>query len=264
MIFYEDSHGVILYQSKDQPTSNEKQKVGLPSFQEVKKKFDKPVISQFFGLIIFLVSFIGLGLTVGPLLASEISFKLKQFKKEATRISQNKPAKPKRIFFADLLGKVEFEKIPQPIDANFGIVIPKIGVNVKVVANVDAQKPKEFLFALKQGVAHAAGTALPNEEGAVFIFGHSTDFSWNVSRYNAVFYQIKDLEIGDEINLFFNGRRYYYKMTEKRIVAAADTGFLKEPVIGRLLILQTCWPPGTIKERLLIFAKPIIVNSNLL
>lgn len=263
MIFYEDAHSVILFQSKDKPELMAKETSSklLPSFTEVKAKYDKPVISQVLGVVIFLISSFGLYLSLAPTIASELSFRLSQFRKESVRIVKNEPVKPKRIQFSDLLGKVEFEQIPAPVDVNFGLVIPKIGVNVKVIPNVNAGKPNDFLKALKLGVAHAAGSSLPDQEGTVFIFGHSTDYAWNVARFNAVFYQIKDLEIGDEINVFYDARRYFYKVTEKRTVAATDTGFLSEPVIGRRLVLQTCWPPGTTKERLLVFAKPVEVEA---
>jgi len=248
MIFPNNSNEVVLYPALG--------KQDLPSFSQVKAKYDRPSLSRFLGFLVFIVSFIGLFLTIGPILGKEISFRLSQFKKEVVRIVQKKPPVEKKIKFADLLGKVGFEPVPAPVDAGFGIVIPKIGVNSKIVPNVDPNIPKEFIKALKIGVAHAAGSSLPDEQGTVFIFGHSTDYAWNVTRYNALFYQIKDLEIGDEINLFYNGRRYFYKVVEKRIVAPSDTSFLKNQQ-GKLLILQTCWPPGTTKERLLIFAKPV-------
>ena len=46
----------------------------------------------------------------------------------------------------------------------------------------------EFLPVLRKGIAHAKGTALPNEtNGNVYLFAHSTDSLLNVGRYNAVF-----------------------------------------------------------------------------
>lgn len=231
------------------------------SFVQVKRKVDKPIISQIFGLVIFFISSSILGLMVLPIIISETSFRLGQLKKESVRIVKNEPVQPQKIQFADLLGKVVFEPVPVPVDVNFGIVIPKIGVNAKVIANVNAEKVSEFTKALKLGVAHAAGTSLPDQEGTTFIFGHSTDYPWNTARFNAIFYQIKDLEIGDEVNIFYNGQRYFYKVTERRIVGAKDTGFLTDPAEGKRLVLQTCWPPGTTKERLLVFARPITVLS---
>lgn len=232
----------------------------LPSFSDFKQRFDRPVISQTLGLVTFIIAFIGISLTIGPVFAAEISYRLRQIRRETTRIVNQEPPKPKRIFVSDLLGEVEFEKIPLPVDTDFGIVIPKLGLNIKVVPNVSLNNPKEYLSALKQGVAHAAGTAFPDKDGVALIFGHSALAPVDIIRFNAVFYQIKDLEVGDEINLFYSGRRYLYKVTEKKVVAPIDTEFLSKPPAGRTLVLQTCWPPGTTKERLLVFARPIDVG----
>ncbi len=248
MIFPNGSSEVILYSASSRQESF--------LFSKIKTKFNKSFGRRFFGVLSLLISFFGLFLIFGPMLFQEFGFRLGQLKEETIRKILGKPKVEKKIKFADLLGKVEATPVPVPVDITFGIVIPKIGVNAKVIPNVPPDNPKEFTKALKVGVAHAAGSAFPNQEGVIFIFGHSTDFTWNVARYNALFYQIKDLEIGDEINLFYGGQRYLYKVKEKRIVAASDTSFLGNPS-GKLLILQTCWPPGTTKERLLIFAKPI-------
>jgi LPXTG-site transpeptidase (sortase) family protein len=229
----------------------------VPSFVDFKKRFDKPIFSQILGLIIFLASFIGVSLTIGPIVAAEVSYRISQFKKETARVVKHEPPKPKKVYVTDFVDKVTFENIPAPVDPNFGIVIPKIGVNVKVVPNVSTSREKEYLRALQKGVAHAAGSALPNEEGIVFLFGHSALHPWDIIRFNAVFYQIKDLEVGDEVNVFYNSHRYYYKVTEKRIVNPYQTEFLSNPLPGRTLVLQTCWPLGTTKQRLLVFARPV-------
>jgi LPXTG-site transpeptidase (sortase) family protein len=68
---------------------------------------------------------------------------------------------------------------------------------------------------------------------------------------------LKDLEPGDDIVVFFEGRRYNYIVTEKKIVDPTDVSELVDSHGGPpQLILQTCWPPGTTWQRLLIIAKP--------
>ena len=61
-----------------------------------------------------------------------------------------------------------------PVDPSFGIMIPKIGVNAKVVSNVDPFNSLEYLSLLTKGVAHAKGTAYPGSIGNVFLFSHSS------------------------------------------------------------------------------------------
>ena len=89
----------------------------------------------------------------------------------------------------------------EPLDTNFGIVIPKIDANAKIFANVDPFNPKEFLPVLKKGVAHAKGTGFPGEGRNIYLFAHSVDSFLNFDKYNAVFYLIGKLDKGDEIDI---------------------------------------------------------------
>lgn len=149
---------------------------------------------------------------------------------------------------------VKLTEILAPEDPSFSIVIPKIGANARITASVDAADEKVYLNALKKGVAQAAGTAFPGEGGHIFLFAHSTDYFWNVGSYNAVFYLIYKLERGDEINIFFQGRRYVYKMVDKKIVDSNQVEYLTRKTNKEFLTLQTCWPPGTTLKRLLVMA----------
>lgn len=149
------------------------------------------------------------------------------------------------------------EKILIPKSADFSIIIPKIGASSKIIENVDPSNEKEYLPALGKGVAHAKGTAFPGLGGNIYLFAHSADTFWNVGRYNAVFYLLKELKPGDEIYIFFMGRRYNYVVNDSRIVESTETQYLQANIgAGEQLILQTCWPPGTTWKRLLVFAKP--------
>ncbi len=135
-------------------------------------------------------------------------------------------------------------------------MIPKLGANAKVFPNVDSSNQNEFLPLLQKGVAHAKGTDFPGMQGNIYLFAHSTDNFWDVGRYNAIFYLLKDLSKGDDVVLFFGNRRYNYKVVESRIVDSSDISYLTKSQEGEeTLILQTCWPPGTTWKRLLVFAK---------
>lgn len=151
------------------------------------------------------------------------------------------------------------EQILVPPDAEFSIVVPKIGASQKIQANVDPSNKNEYLEALRTSIAHAKGTAYPGINGTTYLFAHSADNFWNVGRYNAVFYLLKELDTGDEIYLFFKGKRYNYAVYDKKIVDASEVNFVDAALgQGERIILQTCWPPGTDWKRLLIFAKPKI------
>jgi len=145
-----------------------------------------------------------------------------------------------------------------PVDPNFSIVIPKIAANAKILANVDSTDEKIYLPALQKGVAHAQGTAFPGEGGHIFLFAHSTDYFWNVGAYNAVFYLLGKLENGDEVNIFYKGQRFVYKVIGKKIVDPKQVEYLTRKSNKEFLTLQTCWPPGTTLKRLLVFATRVV------
>jgi len=159
--------------------------------------------------------------------------------------------------FGSLLGKTdENVKILTPKDPNFSIIVEKIGADAPIIANVDASNKSSYDDALRRGVAHALGTSLPGERGVTYLFAHSTDTIFNVPRFNAVFYLLNDMVSGDKIVIFFNGKRYDYITTEKKITAPDDVSYFTLKTEEQILVLQTCYPPGTTWKRLLVIAKP--------
>lgn len=141
-----------------------------------------------------------------------------------------------------------------PQNPEFSVVVPKIGANAQILPNIDPTRDSVYLEALKQGVAHAAGTSFPGEGGHIFLFAHSTDYFWNVGSYNAVFYLLYKLEKQDEINVFYQGTRHVYRVIDKKVVDPQQVEYLTRKTNKEFLTLQTCWPPGTTLKRLLVFA----------
>jgi len=218
---------VIIYQAKPKP------------FKQTSRGKVKNIL-RFLGTFLILVSFLGLIFTFGPLLKSEIIYRLKK--------------ESKKIYFGELLKKPpSYLPLIAP-DPYFSLVIPKIEARAKILPNIDASNQNEYLSALKRGVAHAKGTVFPGMRGTIFLFAHSTDSPWNIARYNAVFYLLRELEAGDEIIVFFLEKRFNYRVVEKKIVEPNYTEFFSQKE-EEVLVLQTCWPPGTTKKALLIFAK---------
>ena len=142
---------------------------------------------------------------------------------------------------------------------SFYIEIPKLNLYEKVQANVDPNNVKEYQVALEEGVAHALNSAFPGENKLIYIFGHSTNGAWNVEAYNAVFYQIKELKSGDQIILHLGDQQFTYQVSEQNIVKDNDAAFVNDRQNENILLLQTCWPPGTSWQRLFISAVPVIL-----
>lgn len=147
------------------------------------------------------------------------------------------------------------QKKLEPANFEFSIVIPKIGASAPVVSNVDPNNKDVYLSALRRGVAHALGTSFPGEVGNTFLFAHSTDTFYNMASYNAVFYLIGKLKKGDEIDVWYRGKKYLYLVDKVLVVEAKDAYYMGKIGEGSTLTLQTCYPPGTTLKRLVVTAR---------
>ncbi|HQG58697.1 MAG TPA: sortase [bacterium] len=147
------------------------------------------------------------------------------------------------------------EDVIVAVDPLFSIVIPKIGANSKVIADVDPYDSKTYQVALTKGVAHAKGTAYPGEVGNSFYFAHSSDNFYNANRYNSVFYLLNKMEIGDVFYLVYKNEVYKYKVIEKSVVKPDAVEYIKKENDEKLATLMTCWPAGTTINRLVVVGK---------
>ncbi|MFW5703304.1 MAG: sortase [Patescibacteria group bacterium] len=148
------------------------------------------------------------------------------------------------------------DDVSSPIDAEFGIVIPKIGANAAIIPNVDPFNATEYQQKLAKGIAHAEGTVYPGDTGNMFLFAHSAANNLQARRYNAVFYLLNKLNKEDKIYIFYQGERFTYRVQDKRYVDASEVSYLSSSSIwDKQLTLMTCWPPGTTAQRLLILAE---------
>jgi sortase A len=166
------------------------------------------------------------------------------------------PAQPPNML-KGIFDRIPTEEVIQPIDTQFGIVIPKIAANSPIVPNVDVGNEQEYLKVLEKAVAHVKGTAFPGEHGHIYLFAHSTDYFWHVGTYNAIFYLLYKLQVGDEIDLFYKGQKYKYHVQGTKIVDPSHVEYVTRKTPSEFLTLQTCWPPGTTLLRLLVFANRV-------
>ena len=204
------------------------------------------------GNFLLLFALFGIGATIGPALYYEARFQVDNL--TGTKYVVSDSTAPSQF------GKIATnEKVLIPPDPYFSIVIPKIGAAAKVIINVDPTNPSDYLAALKEGVAHAKGTVFPGMQGTSFYFSHSTDSFWDVGRYNAVFYLLKDMQIGDDVYIYFKTQRYNYKVTQTEIINPEDVSLLvnAQNDTEEKVVLQTCWPPGTTWKRFIVIAKPV-------
>lgn len=147
------------------------------------------------------------------------------------------------------------EDVIVPVSTEYGIVIEKIKANAKVVPSVNPASEAQYSKALKEGVAEALGSTPPGIPGNLYLFSHSTDAPWNIIRYNAIFYLLRELDAGDRVVIFYKKKRYDYIVFDKIITDASDVSYLTKTYDTPVLTLQTCDPPGTLLKRLVVRAK---------
>jgi len=135
----------------------------------------------------------------------------------------------------------------------FRLTIAKLEVSAPIMKGADPTNEASYNRILQKGVAHMVGTAMPGEEkGNVFIYGHSS--ANNNPDYGKVFVSLNDLQKGDEIEIYYKGQNYMYKVSGKRIVGEDDLSVL-EKTGKEQVTLMTCWPVGTSDKRLIVVAE---------
>ncbi len=225
------------------------------------------------GLITLGVS--GAVLTARPIVSAELGYRLQSTAKTISQATENKQYEEAMLAQADALrlsqeafkAREFTSKFAQEVgvtNTDFAIYIPKIDARAPIHANIDPAIEDTYLAALKTGVAHAYGSSLPGKPGATYIFAHSTNGPWNVTKYNAVFYLLRELKVEDkdEIYVFFQGKVHKYRVTEKHVIEGDDISWLANSGTGdERLILQTCWPPGTAWKRLIVVATPEKIDT---
>ncbi len=140
--------------------------------------------------------------------------------------------------------------------------------NIVVVESLDIKAPliyveenseKVFQAALKKGVVHYPGTALPGEAGNVYIFGHSSDYNFITSPYRSVFALLPQIKIDATILVTDQaGHPFRYKVVEAKVVSPDDLSVLDQNHQQyHRLSLQTSYPIGTALKRFVVIAELI-------
>ena len=224
------------------------------------KRYKIILAVRFFGYLTFISGLIAFVFILGPLVSVEVKYRVDRSlgvkRTIANRITSSTQGVSGPGSFANIQSH---ENEIAPISTDFGIVIEKINANAKIIPNVNAASEREYVSALTQGVAQALGSTPPGEKGNLYLFSHSTDAPWNIIRFNAIFFLLRELEIGDRVIIFYQNKRYDYIVYDKIIASPNDVSYLTNKYDAPVLTLQTCDPPGTLINRLIVRAK--LVNS---
>lgn len=197
----------------------------------------------------------GLIFTFQPIVSTEVAYRLRQARGVASEQVQEAQAVVAAVENEGQKAQKFAQEVGAP-NTYFSIYIPKIGAVSQITDNVDPVNEKAYLTALKQGVAHAAGSVFPGMGGATYLFAHSSEAGLRGAQYNTIFYLLRELQTQDEVYIFFLDKVYKYRVVAKHTVDGDDTHWLTEAKQGsERLILQTCWPPGTAWKRLVVVAE---------
>ncbi len=221
----------------------------LVSFVKNKKIINLPNLLIFFGILFLLMSF-------GPLIAQEIWYFVKDMKNQEYSLDVSGKDSEEYSVFGNLLKSTPVKM--KPVNEDFSIIIEKIGVNSPIVRDVSVVDEKAYKEALKTGVAHAISSDYPTTAPSnVYLFAHASLNFWDLGKYATVFNLLRKLDLKDRINIFYQGDRYVYEVVNKEVVQGWNTNSITRAVIEPILTLQTCDPPGTTINRLVVTAKLI-------
>ena len=166
---------------------------------------------------------------------------------------------PGANYFSDLL---ELENISPDVlkyKGEFYLTIEKIKIkDAPITANVDSNNNEVYEKALGKGLAHFKGTDLPNGNKNILIYGHSAAGDYaerNPQDVVTSFTRLFKLNIGDEIEISFEGENYTYIIKKIKEVNPQDTEIILGDG-GKTLTLMTCSPPGLNSRRLVVIAIP--------
>lgn len=116
------------------------------------------------------------------------------------------------------------------------LVIQKLHLDVPIAASLD------------DGPIYYPGSARPGQPYTIAIAGHRTT-------HTHPFWALDELHRNDTITLVFRGVRHVYRVSTVRVVAPTDWSITSDRGYERL-ILSTCTPRFTARERLVVVALP--------
>lgn len=139
------------------------------------------------------------------------------------------------------------------------VYLPRINKNVPLVSvptHTNWNQLENYIQdGLRRGVVVHPVSHDPGNFGNFFLTGHSSYYTWDPGRYKDVFALLHEVEVGDLVEVFWEGKRYVYKIKEKEIVPPTAVEVLRQPKDKKLVTLMTCTPVGTNKNRLILIGE---------
>lgn len=136
------------------------------------------------------------------------------------------------------------------------IYLPSIDKNIPLVDVPNHKDWKQLEDTIQKGlqngvVVHPISHD-PGNFGNFFITGHSSYYAWDKGRYKDVFALLHEVHPDEEVHVFWEGKKYVYKLSEKKVIDPTEVSVLNQPSDEKIITLMTCTPIGTNKQRLIL------------
>ena len=126
------------------------------------------------------------------------------------------------------------------------IEIPRLGLSTAIFEGTVEDS-------LKKGVGHLAGSSMPGESHNIVLAAHRDTF----------FRPLRDIQVGDEIDLSGRGEPYRYVVRSTKIVDPTETNVL-DATNHAVVTLITCYPftfVGHAPKRFIVQAEPLRASA---
>jgi sortase A len=136
-------------------------------------------------------------------------------------------------------------KQPEAIPAENTVVIPRLQLQQTIHENKNPQ------WGLAKGVWHDPHSSAPDQGKNTVLTGHRFTYAGA-----AVFYHLDKVQPDDPIVVYWNKKKYTYKVHSIKVAPPTDSSVVAQ-TDDHTLTIYTCTPLITAKNRLIIIAKPL-------
>lgn len=123
------------------------------------------------------------------------------------------------------------------------LIVPSMQLNTQIYEGPDMRT-------LNKGIWHRPGTSSPAKGGNTVIAGHR--FTWTDPK--GIFYYLNKVKKGDEIGVWWQQKRYLYRVTTIKVVPPTEVSVENNTANARLT-LYTCTPLWSPHQRLVVVAE---------
>lgn len=153
---------------------------------------------------------------------------------------------------------------PDQTPANNTLAYPQLGIESPIVllpqtSPLNTSDWESLRTALRQGIGISYEGESFEDSRLVFATGHSSDTYPH--KYASVFASLNQAQGNDVITLVIDNKKHDFKVIESKIINPTHVNEFKalEPAEGspKRLVMVTCWPVLTTKNRMVVVAEEI-------